>query len=228
MERDEEEWIATRISGSRHHDTKEWNDAPKVTAYPYSRVSEVRVWSGQYVNGLRFTYECYDAKGKHQVLGQKALGEHGSFSEQTVQLDSDEHIVSVFGSSGLILDQFGFTTDKDRTLTFGGSGGSPFDIPIPAGHRVVFHGGVGGHIHNIGCFTKRAFPDKWQPENHHLFPPLFREAVKILMRAAELDTVNEVPRRPESLEYALPPEIIYEILQILAADPVAWLVPLQK
>jgi len=48
-----------------------------------------------------------------------------SFSEQTVQLDSDEHIVSVFGSSGVwlsaqerVLFAFQQQTTRSDTLAF--------------------------------------------------------------------------------------------------------------
>lgn len=53
-----------------------------------------------------------------------------------VVLDDDEYIVALVGRAGLFIDKFGIKTNKGREWGFGGEGGGPFNVDVPAGYYV--------------------------------------------------------------------------------------------
>ena len=51
------------------------------------------------------------------------------------------------------MDGITITLNNGMTYNFGGSGGTPFTIPIPEGRYVqAIAGGFGGHIHNVAVY----------------------------------------------------------------------------
>jgi len=74
---------------------------------------------------------------------------------QEINLGWGEHITSVEGRAGEVIDHLTISTSSGNTYSFGGHGGHHFKVHIPHGHQVVaFYGGVGGHLHSIGVYHK--------------------------------------------------------------------------
>mmetsp|Transcript_26672 Transcript_26672/g.41746 ORF Transcript_26672/g.41746 Transcript_26672/m.41746 type:complete len:179 (-) Transcript_26672:1644-2180(-) len=82
---------------------------------------------------------------------------------QTVNIDPEkEYILEVCGRSGALLDRLelkigakGSVGSEPRTVSFGGTGGSPFRCEIPKDKEfIAFVGGLGGHIHQIGVYAR--------------------------------------------------------------------------
>ena len=77
----------------------------------------------------------------------------------TMRLDPDEHIVSVSGRSGIIINQLTLTTNKNKSVKMGGEGGNEFDLHIPIGYRVSsFKGGFGTHLNAISVNLQELRP----------------------------------------------------------------------
>jgi hypothetical protein len=67
-----------------------------------------------------------------------------------------EYITQVTGRHGDIIDYLQIQTSTGQSYQFGGSGGqNQFNLNVPYGKQVVaFYGGLGGHLHNIGCYYR--------------------------------------------------------------------------
>jgi Domain of unknown function (DUF1929)/Jacalin-like lectin domain/Kelch motif len=91
-------------------------------------ITGVKVWSGQYVNGV----QLMTTAGSQPVRGAAT----GTLS--TITLAAGESLVSVFGGSGWWIDRIGFTSSTGRAFgPFGGNGGAAFDLRAPVGTTVV-------------------------------------------------------------------------------------------
>lgn len=72
------------------------------------------------------------------------------FKVAHLDLEVDEFITSISGRSGDVIDYLKFTTNKERTVEAGGTGGNPFTLDIPENCIVgSISGGKNGHLHNI-------------------------------------------------------------------------------
>lgn len=103
---------------------------------------------GQFVIGVQGNYTADGV-----ALQTTNIGSNQATMNQLVSLNPGEYISGVSGKGGDIIDSLTITTSAGNSYTFGGTGGNPFAVPIPVGKRVVgFHGGCGGHVHNIGVW----------------------------------------------------------------------------
>ncbi|KAL6055616.1 Jacalin-type lectin domain-containing protein (Fragment), variant 2 [Balamuthia mandrillaris] len=162
------------------------------------------------------------ARGSNQQTSSLWFGNHGNFTKHEVDLHKGEHITSVSLRHGAIVDQLSFETSLGRQFTFGGSGGSPFQLDIPEGHRVVaFKGGFGGHIHSIGAVTTPLRPcgdaSSWNTALHAVhFDKDFRAIVKTLfiMRTTTVtdETQQLEPKYKDSQWWMLPLEVFEMIV----------------
>ncbi|CAD7966194.1 unnamed protein product [Amoebophrya sp. A25] len=137
------------IYGGKHADTKSFEDVEHE-----HKVQKVVLWSGQFVHGLQLVFDGV-ALSKHPPRWDFNDKE---CEKRELLLDSDEHISTVKGNAGLILDHLNITTNKGRTITAGSSGGGqPFQFK--EGHIVGLLGGYGGHVHNIGVRYAKTGPE---------------------------------------------------------------------
>ncbi|KAL6055615.1 Jacalin-type lectin domain-containing protein [Balamuthia mandrillaris] len=169
------------------------------------------------------------ARGSNQQTSSLWFGNHGNFTKHEVDLHKGEHITSVSLRHGAIVDQLSFETSLGRQFTFGGSGGSPFQLDIPEGHRVVaFKGGFGGHIHSIGAVTTPLRPcgdaSSWNTALHAVhFDKDFRAIVKTLfiMRTTTVtdETQQLEPKYKDSQWWMLPLEVFEMIVKDVKEEP---------
>uniref|UniRef100_A0A7S2RGU6 PUB domain-containing protein n=1 Tax=Rhizochromulina marina TaxID=1034831 RepID=A0A7S2RGU6_9STRA len=147
-------------------------------AWPLLQLREVRVWespSEGLVAGLQCVWRRRAGGSDVELLGPRHyLNPRQADRDQRrdLILEDGEAIVAVRGQAGALVDCLVLETSRGRIMTFGGSGGSSFDLtPASAssGPRpllLCFGGGHGGHLHNItatwvtesgGDFTKPRF-----------------------------------------------------------------------
>jgi len=81
-----------------------------------------------------------------------------------------------------------------------------FDNMIFSGHRE-------GSI--IGWIDTRILPS-WNPSNHHLFPSIFKDEVKLLLILSLIDPIKRTPKHPSCLFYKLPRDLLYYLFQFLS------------
>ena len=128
-----EQAIETNKYGKTHPDTIDIDDHAillrKLAAMgaqgQIPRVKQVELYhDGKLVYGWEFKYELRDGREVqtgHHIAG----GLHPDVRCDQLCLDYDEHLVSVEGRTGDLVDQITFTTNKGRQLIGGGEGGGP-------------------------------------------------------------------------------------------------------
>eukprot|EP00903_Cladosiphon_okamuranus_P017573 g16186.t1 len=164
-------WMVTAVYpavGSMHDDTEEFDNAPvgcpafAMGGSPVAltggggpflmvgRVREIIVWSGDSVNGIQVVY---DVDGD-AVRAPKIMGDHGLYRQSKLMLDVEggEVVTEISVKAGSLVDSLRIQTSKGQEKKWGGDGGDRQQTwRVPAGSSFVgFHGGVGGHLHNLG------------------------------------------------------------------------------
>ncbi|OQR94160.1 peptide-N(4)-(N-acetyl-beta-glucosaminyl)asparagine amidase [Achlya hypogyna] len=118
-------------------------------------LSALRLWSGEYFDGLQCSYASGDdsTDGLRLTVGARA----SQPPDQTLALLPGEAIVRVTGRRGAWMDSFGVTTNFGRSIAAGGAGGGPFEVPLPPGHAVrAFALRLGDHVHDPVVFSAPA------------------------------------------------------------------------
>ena len=117
-----------------------------------TRVTEVRIRSGQYIDAIQVVYAS--ASGSSVAAGQ-----HGGSGGRVniFRLDADEYITGISGRCGDIIDSLRIHTNKKSSPLYGGSGGSrDFQIVVPNGSQAVgFVGRAGQYLNAIGLSHAR-------------------------------------------------------------------------
>ena len=108
------------------------------------RVAEVKIWhNNQYVTGIQTVYEMDGTKkspGAHQGtnLGTKC---------EVLTLQQDEFISGLLIRSGEWIDSITIQTNKGRSITGGGQGGSATTFQISKGYQfVAFNGATSQYL----------------------------------------------------------------------------------
>ena len=114
---------------------------------PGTRVVEVQVRSGEYVDSVQLVYMLRDGQ---TVMGPQHGGEGGALN--VFHLDADEYLVGISGRTGSYIDSIQFLTNKRTSPKFGGSGGGrDFHIEVPAYSQIMgFTGRNGEYLDAIG------------------------------------------------------------------------------
>ncbi len=114
---------------------------------PGTRVVEVQVRSGEYVDSVQLVYMLSDGQ---TVMGPQHGGGGGALN--VFHLDADEYLIGVSGRVGTYIDSIQFQTNKRTSPKFGGSGGShDFRLGVPANAMVTgFAGRAGEYLDAIG------------------------------------------------------------------------------
>jgi hypothetical protein len=112
-----------------------------------TRVVEVQVRSGEYVDSVQLVYMMSDGR---TVMGPLHGGEGGALS--VFHLDADEYLVGISGHAGSYIDSIQFQTNKRTSPFFGGHGGGrDFHVDVPATAQVTgFTGRAGEYLDAIG------------------------------------------------------------------------------
>jgi len=117
-------------------------------------VSEIRVWSREYVHGIQTKYEIENLHPQSITSTEHRGKVHTSEYSMKIHSRLGEYITGVEGTYKEWIESLTIITNKQRH-TFGriGRNGKTFKCAIPAGHRVVgFFGSYGVHLHNIGVY----------------------------------------------------------------------------
>jgi len=114
------------------------------------RITEVRVYTGNYVDAVQLGYEYQDGR---TVAGLRRGGPGGR--ENVFRLDRDEYITGISGRYGNYIDSLTIQTNKRTSPVFGGSGGKrDYRIEVPSGYQAVgFAGRSAKYLDAIGLIT---------------------------------------------------------------------------
>jgi hypothetical protein len=112
-----------------------------------SRVLEIHVFSGKYVDAIQMTYVLPDSR---EMMGPRYGGNGGR--ESIFHIDSDEYVVGISGRYGDYIDSLQIQTNKRKSPLWGGSGGvREYRINVPAGNQAVgFTGRAAKYLDAIG------------------------------------------------------------------------------
>ncbi|KAL4128207.1 hypothetical protein PRIC2_007200 [Phytophthora ramorum] len=141
------------LSGRRCFDTA----AEAQSGY---RVSRVKMWGGQFFDGLQFVYEKPQKLGDENttvfgaLLGNADAKRQASQPTVTLKLLPDEIITRVSGHKGAWTDCITLHTNFGRSVTCGGNGGGHFSVPAPSKSEirsVTFK--LGDHLTDISVFV---------------------------------------------------------------------------
>jgi hypothetical protein len=144
------------MAGKIHGDTNPFDDfSTHLSTRQNIRIVKLRVIHDyKLVFGIESFYE---ADG-FQITAGSHVGRELPYgaTAQEISFQWGEVITSISGRHGDVIDFMQIQTSSGQTYQFGGSGGShQFNIAIPYGKTVMaFYGGLGGHLHNIGCYYK--------------------------------------------------------------------------
>jgi hypothetical protein len=114
---------------------------------PGARVSEVHIFTGDYVDAIQILYMLPD--------GRKAMGpRHGGpgGGQNIFRLESDEYIAGLSIKYGEYMDSLQVQTNKRTSSAYGGYGGSNSNrLEVPKGNQAIgFTGQAGEFLHTIG------------------------------------------------------------------------------
>jgi len=112
-----------------------------------ARISEVRVYAGQYVDGIQAVYTLPDGRALEGPVHGGTSGGRNVF-----RLDSGEYIVGISGRYGDVVDSLALRTNRRTSQAFGGRGGDRnFTFQVPAGNQAIgFMGRAGRYLDAIG------------------------------------------------------------------------------
>ena len=151
--------VETNTCGKKHGDTLDINDfnnlsrvlAQMGASGEIPRVKYVELYHDDHlVFGWEFVYQLRD--GREVKTGHHiTTGIHSEVRCDRFCLEPDEHIVSVEGRTGDLVDQITFETNKGRTFVGGGSGGGPQKPTVYGSNQVLiaFSAGFAGQLHNF-------------------------------------------------------------------------------
>lgn len=147
--------VKTAVYGKTHPDTQHFDDMTGALAGKSNvRLSEIRVLhDGNLVYGVN---GIYTADGV-QVDGGVHVGTQmtANVQNQAIPLPPGTDIVQMTGRHGDVMDNLTITLSNGLTYSFGGQGGNPFQVDIPAGKKIVaLAGGLGGHMHNFSAYVQ--------------------------------------------------------------------------
>ena len=160
-------------SGRVHVDTTErndWSDDLRMRILHGWRIRSVRYWHGMYANGLQVTYASSAGGGGGETMEMEGLhGSHHQPVEAEFVLEEGERIRQVRVEYDVWYHRVFLDTSKGRTCVIGT--GEPEHMrrtPLPQrallpevegeNYEVLaFMLGVGGHIHNLGCYYQRVW-----------------------------------------------------------------------
>lgn len=116
-----------------------------------AKVSEVRIWSGKFIDAIQMVHETSDGK---LIELEKHGGRGGNFA--SFRLERDEYITGIKGWYGQYIDSIRIITNKQVSIHYGGKGGgSEFFYEAPPGFEVVgFIGRSGQYIDSIGIVMR--------------------------------------------------------------------------
>jgi hypothetical protein len=116
------------------------------------RILEIRVFAGQWIDGIQIVYELADGQ---IVTGSRHGGSGGR--QNSFRLDPDEYITGISGRYGERVDSFQIRTNRRTSPMFGGSGGNrDYLIEVPYGEQGVgFTGRSGIYLDAIGLLSMR-------------------------------------------------------------------------
>jgi hypothetical protein len=141
-------------AGKTHGDTAHFDDFEShLKDKGQVELTEIRVLhDGNMVYGVE---GIYTANGVQYTPGVHVGKEMTpSTINQSVSLHG-KHITGISGRNGDIVDNLTLTLSDGATYSFGGQGGNAFGNIVPAGKKVVaLGGGLGGHLHNLYCYTQ--------------------------------------------------------------------------
>lgn len=110
------------------------------------RITQVKVRSGQYIDSIQL--KIHNGIFEEQ---RDPIGGSGGTDQPPLNLDPDEYIISLSGTSGTNVDSLAIHTNKGKVLQCGGGGGEPFGYPQFNGHEICgFFGRAGSLIDAIG------------------------------------------------------------------------------
>ena len=117
-------WAGTTLELSR--DFGGDGGVPFVETFgPQGRIAEVTIRSGKYIDSIQVSYSY-----KNKKFTSRAYGGNGG-NRKSFRLRNGEYITEMGGRSGKYVDSIYIKTNKNRSMTWGGNGGS---------RRFVFRG----------------------------------------------------------------------------------------
>ncbi|TMW56118.1 hypothetical protein Poli38472_008766 [Pythium oligandrum] len=126
------------------------------------RVARVRMWGGEFFDGIQLVYEKESIDGSIEVVSGSLVGNriaHRSANAPTTELTllPNEYLTGLVGRKGAWMDCFRVETNFGRSLYCGGSGGNDFRVRVPAGSQIrAIAFDVGDHLADPVAFVAEA------------------------------------------------------------------------
>lgn len=125
-----------------------------------TRLRNVKLYSGKFVDKLVTTYECSDPVQRTYTCEH---GGGGGSSSNELQLTSGVWINSVSCRSGYFIDKLELQATNGQKISGGENGGNPFTYNIPDGYFVAgFKGRSGKYLDQFGLVYAKILPAIWK------------------------------------------------------------------
>eukprot|EP00286_Rhodomonas_abbreviata_P016233 CAMPEP_0181325250 /NCGR_PEP_ID=MMETSP1101-20121128/20817_1 /TAXON_ID=46948 /ORGANISM="Rhodomonas abbreviata, Strain Caron Lab Isolate" /LENGTH=257 /DNA_ID=CAMNT_0023433529 /DNA_START=114 /DNA_END=887 /DNA_ORIENTATION=- len=149
----------TSHHGKKHSDTVSFDDMHYLRSSGLN-FDDCELKSVVVLHDELFVYavQCtWSVRTAGQIRGPLHVSDatHGTPSKSELVLESSESITGVSMRTGAVVDQLCLTTSRGRVFRCGGNGGKVHTFPIPRNKCLLsFHGGFGGHLHNLGLYFR--------------------------------------------------------------------------
>jgi hypothetical protein len=147
--------VKSKVAGKSHADTAAFDDyTSHLDGKNGLRMTEIRVLHD---NNLVFGVEGIYEAGGYQVSPGVHVGNEMTSTtiNQSIALPLGTYVTGISGRNGNVIDQLKIKLSNGTEYKFGGDGGHAFGNIVPDGKKVVaLGGGLGGHMHNIFCYTQ--------------------------------------------------------------------------
>jgi len=127
-----------------------------ISGYLLGKITQIKVRSGSRVDRIETTYDRTNGGPITYTHG----GNGGSDNPPFI-LNSDEYVTQISGRAGSRLDQIKFILNSGReSISYGGSGGSPFNLKADGSVLKAFIGRSGSAIDALGANFATAIPER--------------------------------------------------------------------
>ena len=183
--------------GGSHADTRLFSDQSVLETLPTEaiRLSKVKLWDdGKLVTGI----ECEWDNAGAVVHGASHLSSGASKDPSvTLILAQGERVSAIRVRTGSLVDSIQIDTSFGQQVSVGNPKGGEENIftDLRADRELIgFHGGLGGHIHNVGVLTRERKQGPVSPSDVELMKQVYKQLVEKGMdrNDAAIEALNRV------------------------------------
>lgn len=147
-------FVELEVTGKTHQDTTKWSDVSIFRGIEH-KITSIRIRANKDSGSIFSLQVIYKVNAK-TIYGPLHQGFHVSENVpwHTFSVASDDDISKIVLWYGGLIDGIEIYTKKNKEIKLGKLEGNTKTFENWNGHLVGFHGGSGGHVHNLGIIVQ--------------------------------------------------------------------------